>query len=459
MSPGASKRPKTISAAKESDNDEMAEALVSIGIQANNVVHAIEEVIHDNNFDAAYDENYVAQDDVLDEPFDEYIHNEAEADEVDASARASTSKTPSRASKARQSPQPSHADEDEELPEIDLDPPDEVEEDAQTQPQPSPVNEDDEPEVEEEEPTRQPRKRGPGRPKPTKSPARGQAVKKNKVAPRPSFSPSRATRERSVRTASPQREWREPVNHDAQAHEEGDGVRKSSRFKIAPLAFWRGEKLVYGPGPKGTFPGGRLVALPEVKEIIHVDLIEGEQVRRRNRPGRAPGKSKRRHANGQVKEESESESEYDAEHWEEKITVEAPVRSFENQNELVKKVLAIPATAYDPRPVVGQGIFFQKTLSEEPHFAAGVLDIPAGAGKPPKPSKQNTMFFFIFTGYVEVKIHDVVFRLRKGGQFTVPRGNFYEILNIGKTDARLFFSQSTDTLANHMSAHPETVVS
>ena len=93
---------------------------------------------------------------------------------------------------------------------------------------------------------------------------------------------------------------------------------------------------------------------------------------------------------------------------------------------------------------------FQKTLAEAEHFAAGVLDLPVGGEKPVKPSKQNTMFFVVFEGSIEVKIHDVAFRLKRGSQFVIPRANYYSITNIGKTVARLFFSQSTDTLANEI---------
>ncbi|ORY78660.1 Mif2/CENP-C like-domain-containing protein [Protomyces lactucae-debilis] len=293
-----------------------------------------------------------------------------------------------------------------------------------------------------------PRKRG----RSTKKPAAKKSPRKKAPARHASLSPSRAaSRTRDGRTQSPQREWREPITHDdSDDAEQNDGVRRSTRVKVPPLAFWRGEKMVFGRGQRRKSVGGTLgLSLPEVKEIIHVDLVEGAQQVRRSRAsskGRANGKKKRR-AN-QVKDESSASEPEDEDEEEEHIIVEANVRSFEQPDALVKKVLAIPQAMYDPRPVVGQGIFFQKTLSEEPHFAAGVLDIPVGEGKPVKPSKQNTMFFFIYQGYVQVKIHDVIFKLRKGGQFTVPRGNFYEIVNVGTKDARLFFSQSTDTLAN-----------
>lgn len=397
----------------------------------------------------------------LDEQFNEYIHDQADAEdgEVEASPLASPCGPVDNLATSRPSPVPIREDDDQEPLEIDFQPRNDIENVDESEEQPLDAGEnsrprsspstDEEPghkeqdgEEQEEETAaqRQRKRRRAGKTKET--------ANKKRVAPRTSLSPSRATRERSTRTASPQREWREPVHHNVQPQDEHDGVRKSSRFKIAPLAFWRGEKLVYGRGSRRKSAGGTLgLAMPEVKEIIHVDLIEGEQIRRKGRPAKS-SKPRKRQANGQVKDESESESEYDSDHWEEKIVVEAAVPSYEDQNQLVKTTLAIPGTAYEPRLVLNQGIFFQKTLFEGPHFASGILDIPVGAGKPRKPSRANTLFFFIHIGYVEVTIHDVVFRLRKGGQFFIPRANFYEIKNIGKTDARLFFSQSTDTLAN-----------
>ena len=361
--------------------------------------------------------------DQLDAPFEDYIE-EPEVTPPPISPRKSK-KSPKSATKSQNKhiePEPEQQDE----PPMEFD--QEMDSQANALPQ-------------EEEPPKKKR----GRPKKADKPD----TKKARPTSHASLSPSRASRERSTRTASPQREWREPVNLDNTKDDQDDGVRKSSRFKIAPLAFWRGEKMVYGRGSRRKSAGGTMgLTLPEVKEIIHVDIIEGEKRRKL-------GAGRRKKTPRRTESPDSSSSENDADNWEDKVIVEAPVRSFENQSMLTKKTLAVPESAYDPRPVHGQEIFFQKTLSEEPHFAAGVLDIPSGAGKPVKPSKQNTMFFFIFTGYVQVKIHDVVFRLRKGGQFTVPRGNFYEILNVGKKNARLFFSQSTDTLANHLLAHPE----
>lgn len=406
--------------------------------------------------------------------FDEYIHDQVAIErEMSQSPRRRSPEKTAKHKKRAGSMTRSEVDEPaERSPEVDMEPVqgDQDFPEAENEPvkykakrsktRASPSEEEEEDEDEEDAEAQPPRKKTAARSRQRTQDKAAKSGKRSKVSSRPSFSPSRATRERSVRTASPQREWREAVDLSRQGNGENDeGVRKSSRFKIAPLAFWRGEKLVYGRGSRRKSSGGTIgLALPEVKEIIHVDLIEGEQKRRRTRPGSIKPRSRKNRRNGTVKEESESESEDDAEGWEETITVEAPVRSFEDQHELVKKVLAIPESDYEPCEVVGQGIFFQKTLSEEPHFAAGVLDIPVGERKPPKPSKQNTMFFFIFRGYVEVKIHEAVFRLRKGAQFTVPRGNFYEIVNVGRKDARLFFSQSTDTLANHLMAHPELLV-
>lgn len=433
------------------------------------------------NDDVRYDETYDVPNDELDPPFDEYLNDgEDEPENEVLPIRLGPKSPPARSKRPNNDAAGSDPEPEAAPPEVDADGPSDV--DSASPPPVSAKESKARVSSDAAEETQASRKRG--RPSRKDATATGKTKgKKDKVAPRPSFSPSKAaaTRERSARTASPQREWREPVthDHDNEREDEDGGVRKSSRLKIAPLAFWRGEKMVFGRGSRRKSIGGTLgLTLPEVKEIIHVDLVEGDQVRRRSRAAGNAGAGGRRSRKRtgrrrRVKAESDGddnddddESDSDAystdgqadhggEAWEESITVEAPVRSFEQPTQLVKKVLAIPSSAYHPKPVVGQGILFQKTLAEEPHFAAGVLDIPAGAGKPVKPSKQNTMFFFLFTGYVQVKIHDVVFRLRKGGQFTVPRGNFYEIQNVGKRDARLFFSQSTDTFANHLLAHPE----
>ena len=87
-------------------------------------------------------------------------------------------------------------------------------------------------------------------------------------------------------------------------------------------------------------------------------------------------------------------------------------------------------------------------------MAGGVLEIPVGAEKPLKPSKDNSyaraavrgsltlQIMYCATGVVRVRIYRSIFTIAEGGLFLVPRGNNYSVTNIGHDDVRLIFMQS-----------------
>lgn len=278
-----------------------------------------------------------------------------------------------------------------------------------------------------------------------------------KPAKRRSFSPTAVERQRArsgSRGASPQREWRETVEHsDANSDDSDPGTRRGKRLRVKPLAFWRGEKLVYGRGGRRRSIGGTLgLSLPEVKEIIHVDVEEDKPKRRYNRkqPGAKPGRRRVKHEDDSYDDDRQQDPAADPEDdFEAEEVVSAEVHSLDEPEVRDRQTIAYPLTAYSPRAVVDQGIFFQRTLKDKDFFAAGLLDLPPGAAKTRRSSKRNLMFFCVYQGYVEVDVSENVFRLRRGAQFMVPRGNDYEIRNVGANNARLFFSQVTDTLYNY----------
>lgn len=212
-----------------------------------------------------------------------------------------------------------------------------------------------------------------------------------------------------------------------------NGTRRSSRTRVAPLAYWRNERIVYELGERRKSGP----AMPKIKEIIRVDPI--------NIPTRSKGTTRTKNTSYKkkiVKSESASSDE-----WEEKVDVECEVINWHDKKPIVKRI-AYPASSYAPKDVANAIIKFQKTFDEAPFFATGVMDLPRGGEKATKPSKHNVMTFVILEGAVEATVHQTSFRLKRGSHFIVPRGNYYSIRNIANKVSRLFFTQATDTLEN-----------
>lgn len=212
-----------------------------------------------------------------------------------------------------------------------------------------------------------------------------------------------------------------------------NGTRRSSRTKIAPLAYWRNERIVYELGERRKSGP----AMPKIKEIIRIDPVSV--------PSRSKGNSRAKNT-GFKKKLVKSESTSDEE-WEEKMDVECEVINWHDKKPIVKRI-AYPASSYAPKDIANAIIKFQKTFDEAPFFATGVMDLPRGGEKTTKPSKHNVMTFVILEGAVEATVHQTSFRLKRGSHFIVPRGNYYSIRNIANKVSRLFFTQATDTLEN-----------
>jgi centromere protein C len=86
---------------------------------------------------------------------------------------------------------------------------------------------------------------------------------------------------------------------------------------------------------------------------------------------------------------------------------------------------------------------FAKTLTT-PFMGAGIVDLPPGAEKRPRNSRKMHMVFFVHTGKVLVTVNEIEFRISAGGQWFVPRSNYYSISNDNDRPARIFFSQANE---------------
>lgn len=284
--------------------------------------------------------------------------------------------------------------------------------------------------------------------------------------PEPQEVQMKPERKKPVKGASkgriaPSKKFVPPV-HDSDGSEELDsGVRRSKRIKVAPLEFWRNERIVYSLEKSER---------PAIKTIVHRDKAAEEEaaaVKREIAAKRAQLAAERRRK--ATKRSKAKDSDDELNELDEKV-----IKEQRKEGTLVEKsfleasVFKYPAELSEDgntneredqtvawgheiklRNVVGGTHKVASLFDREARFAAGgVLALSAKGSKPTKPSKQNHYFFFVTAGAVKVDISDVVFTVTKGGSFVVPRGNYYSITNILDKEAKMFFVQCTDTLSN-----------
>ena len=104
------------------------------------------------------------------------------------------------------------------------------------------------------------------------------------------------------RDGRPQPRSLQILRSETPADDEGARTTRSGRHSVKPLAFWRGERFVYG---EGHLDGKRL-SLPAIKEIIRTEDVE---VPRPKRSAYKRARPQRRHQLDDLMEEEDEEME------------------------------------------------------------------------------------------------------------------------------------------------------
>ncbi|MCJ1249672.1 hypothetical protein MMC30_006898 [Trapelia coarctata] len=229
------------------------------------------------------------------------------------------------------------------------------------------------------------------------------------------------------------------LRHETPAEDDGSRLLRSGRHSVKPIAYWRGERIVYGE----SHLDGKNIILPPIREVIRTEEVFDQKPKRiARRPGGRPP-AKRRPLDD-LEEEDE-----DQEPWElGEGVLRAEVMQWDpveqkGSEEIIDHVeLALAPVAIQDmmKDVKGAEFKFAKTLAL-PFFHTGVVDLPPGGQKRMKNSRKNHMVFWVFYGRVRVDVAGAEFSIGKGGMWQVPRGNFYSIANGYTNPARIFFAQ------------------
>ncbi|KAL2041617.1 hypothetical protein N7G274_005401 [Stereocaulon virgatum] len=228
------------------------------------------------------------------------------------------------------------------------------------------------------------------------------------------------------------------------ATDSGALITRSGRQSIKPLQTWLGEKVVMGDRTSDS--------LPAIKEVVRVQEVIKPPRRRQQSAYR---RTKRR-ARSRLEDVEEEGDEDDKAEWElDPGIMVAEVMDWDpNTNKYDEEMTRAEDIAYsyeaiEMREIAGADFKFAKTLTLD-FFGAGMVDLPPGVSKRIKNSRKMQMVFFVFYGRVTVNVGTppTRFSIGRGGQFQVPRGNFYSISNESDINsARIFFAQGCELQA------------
>ncbi|KAI1309161.1 hypothetical protein EDD11_004123 [Mortierella claussenii] len=243
-----------------------------------------------------------------------------------------------------------------------------------------------------------------------------------------------------------------PVVPDVGADD--NGVRRSHRTKIAPLEFWKNERVIVGKDEDS--------AQPIIKAVLRATAPEGSSNKRKRAVTtssssfhKAPQRQRRRQVRNlqahdyDVADKSESaleEDELDGEDlmgpMDEVASKKAEVLVF-GTSDVASRVIAESTEGLNFRAVEGGQYQFHRGLEDPDSLASGTIKIKRGGRKPMGGTTNgSSLAFYVIKGLVQVTVNETNFILSTGGRFVVPRGNQYGILNRSKKESTLFFVQT-----------------
>ncbi|CUS20620.1 LAQU0S01e10770g1_1 [Lachancea quebecensis] len=241
------------------------------------------------------------------------------------------------------------------------------------------------------------------------------------------------------------------------------GLRKSKRVKVAPLEYWRNEKVVYKRKSR--------------KPILEIDKIityededdEEEEISRRRKSskklpynygtsGKPRGRPRKNRAPNDAfslghqnpNEELISRirtGEAQSSSWMSRGVYRALVKSSFNGKKESEEILACaPDLVHtEQRRKTAEEDFSLAVLFDQHRdlFASGFLTIPIGSCKKLSDSRNAFINFYLIEGVIELTVGRNKLLCTDGTSFQIPAFNEYAFRNKGKNDAKMYFVQTT----------------
>jgi centromere protein C len=229
---------------------------------------------------------------------------------------------------------------------------------------------------------------------------------------------------------------------------EENGLRRSRRTRIAPLAYWRNERIIYGRAEISTDPDATLaqdllrVPMQEIEEVVQVPEQPKQPVARPRK--RSPPKTKKTTKKLVLKPEDETDLNLNGSEWIGGGSLDLEV--FEDDVEVTKTVAFAPDTGDFKQPDLVTTLDNYKVaplfVHNKDFCASGLIDFPFEGRKASSTSKDSLLTFHVVNGLIEVTLGNEAFNVIQGCSFQVPPDNVFGFKNLGQGSARLFFVQT-----------------
>lgn len=259
-----------------------------------------------------------------------------------------------------------------------------------------------------------------------------------------------------------------------------DGLRRSKRTKIPPVAFWKGEKVFYtrvsedSDDPDNTLANDiKFIPLQQIGGVeqpvsvassSRASSTNASSVSSKKKPRLKPRQTRKNNTgatfmdnvNKKVKNDKTGEYDYESdpeipgsEWFKDKLLNLNVFYEPESDLKTRRKIAWAPNSEQYQKPNRTpdsnsyENIQVATLFNEDRDFvASGMLLLPKEGLKLLSPTMDNAYIFHVIKGLVEVTVNDSTFVVTKGSSFNVPRNNVYGLKNLGMIEAKIFFVQA-----------------
>ena len=242
-----------------------------------------------------------------------------------------------------------------------------------------------------------------------------------------------------------------------------DGLRRSKRTKIAPLAFWRNERIVYTRAMDEEDADTTLasdiknIPLQEIEAVVHIPETNKQATTNVNKKRSVlklritPPKLKKSLPK-QVAYDYESDPEISGSEWFKDKSLKLRVFEGPSDDRVERSIAWAPNEGnFENPPNTGEIENFKVAAlfgNDRDFTAGGLIEFPYGGFKSLRNSSDSVYIFHVVKGLIEVTLNEDKFVVTRGCSFHVPRANSFAFKNLGQDASKLFFVQSKKVIAD-----------
>ncbi|CDK24095.1 unnamed protein product [Kuraishia capsulata CBS 1993] len=214
-----------------------------------------------------------------------------------------------------------------------------------------------------------------------------------------------------------------------------EGLRRSKRTRVKPLAYWRNERVIYEPVQEAG------AHLSVIKSVARNDMQAPSVTARKTSRSSSASTTRKKTQTSAL-----NVSELEGAEWLKDGHLTAELYDTPNSNHLTMRKIAFNSGNPEKETEVkgdGEDYKIFTLFDQDSEFAGGgFIEIPVGGSKAEKPNTNTYFIFYVAQGVLRVRVSGTEFVVSGGCAFEIPMGNLYEFSNIGNSTAKLFFVQT-----------------